>query len=198
MEMTFDKALTAFDISKKATFRLLNEGRLLEEIASSPNLHKMKYTYLHRQAIFNLAKQLRIDTTPYLTHDGEKYFMYIWFEEDVTRECHRMLNKHHKYEEGPNLDRETLVEMMLDWESARFSKLDKPLNAYQTLMKWMPTVMYEPMMATLQEYNLDNPECGPGITEEEYTLKANAVTPAMIVEEIKQLVNLTFTEEVRK
>ena len=40
MEMTLDKALTAFDISKKATFRLLNEGRLLEEIASSPNMNQ--------------------------------------------------------------------------------------------------------------------------------------------------------------
>ena len=192
MSMTRTKALLAFNMAKQATLRLLNDGKLEEEIANSPNLHKMKYTYLHRQAIFNLAKQLRVDITPYMSHDTDKYFMYLWLEEEVTREAHRTLNKHHAYDEGVNVGYETLVEMMLDWESARFSKVDKPRNAYQTLMKWMPTVMFEPMLATLQEFNLDNPECGPGITEEEYTRKANAVTPAMIAEEITKYKELKF------
>jgi hypothetical protein len=155
----------------------------------------MRYTYLHRQAIFTLAEKLGIDATPYLTHDTEKYFMYLWLEEDVTRECHRILNRHHDYDKGVAIDRETLLEMMLDWESARFSKPDKPRNAYDTLYKWMPVEMHEPMAALLKEYNLYYPTNEAGITTEEYKKQSEAITPAMIAAEIEKLKDLTFKEE---
>lgn len=193
--MTYDKALATFYVAKRATLFLLQNGTLEKAIAESPNLHKMRYTYLHRQAIFTLAEKLGIDATPYLTHDTEKYFMYLWLEEDVTRECHRILNRHHDYDKGVAIDRETLVEMMLDWESARFSKPDKPRNAYDTLYKWMPVEMHEPMAALLKEYNLYYPTNEPGITAEEYKKQSEAITPAMIAAEIEKLKDLTFKEE---
>ena len=193
--MTYDKALAAFYVAKRATLFLLQNGTLEKAIAESPNLHKMRYTYLHRQAIFTLAEKLGIDATPYLTHDTEKYFMYLWLKEDVTRECHRILNRHHDYDKSVAIDRETLVEMMLDWESARFSKPDKPRNAYDTLYKWMPVEMHEPMAALLKEYNLYYPTNEPGITAEEYKKQSEAITPAMIAAEIEKLKDLTFTEE---
>jgi len=28
--------------------------------------------------------------------------------------------------------------MIIDWECARYTKVDKPLNAYETLMKYYP------------------------------------------------------------
>ena len=193
--MTYDKALAAFYVAKRATLFLLQNGTLEKAIAESPNLHKMRYTYLHRQAIFTLAEKLGIDATPYLTHDTEKYFMYLWLEEDVTRECHRILNRHHDYDKSVAIDRETLVEMMLDWESARFSKPDKPRNAYDTLYKWMPVEMHEQMAPLLKEYNLYHPTNEPGITAEEYKKQSEAITPAMIAAEIEKLKDLTFTEE---
>ena len=193
--MTYDKALATFYVAKRATLFLLQNGTLEKAIAESPNLHKMRYTYLHRQAIFTLAEKLGIDATPYLTHDTEKYLMYLWLEEDVTRECHRILNRHHDYDKGVAIDRETLVEMMLDWESARFSKPDKPRNAYDTLYKWMPVEMHEPMAALLKEYNLYYPTNESGITAEEYKKQSEAITPAMIAAEIEKLKDLTFKEE---
>lgn len=193
--MTYDKALATFYVAKRATLFLLQNGTLEKAIAESPNLHKMRYTYLHRQAIFTLAEKLGIDATPYLTHDTEKYFMYLWLEEDVTRECHRILNRHHDYDKGVAIDRETLVEMMLDWESARFSKPDKPRNAYDTLYKWMPVEMHEPMAALLKEYNLYYPTNEAGITAEEYKKQSEAITPAMIAAEIEKLKDLSFKEE---
>ena len=193
--MTCDKALATFYVAKRATLFLLQNGTLEKAIAESPNLHKMRYTYLHRQAIFTLAEKLGIDATPYLTHDTEKYLMYLWLEEDVTRECHRILNRHHDYDKGVAIDRETLVEMMLDWESARFSKPDKPRNAYDTLYKWMPVEMHEPMATLLKEYNLYYPTNEPGITAEEYKKQSEAITPAMIAAEIEKLKDLTFKEE---
>lgn len=190
--MTYEKALTAFNVAKRATLMLLNNGDLENAIKQSPNLHKMRYTYLHRQAIFTLAKRLNIDATPYLSHDVEKYFMYLWLEEDVTREAHRILNKHHDYDKGLAVDRVTLIEMMLDWESARFSKPDKPRNAHDTLYKWMPTDIHDPMAALLKEFNLYYPTNEKGITAEEYKYKESAVTPAMIAEEIARFKDMTF------
>ena len=195
MNVTYKDAVMAFNVAKRATIMLLQNDMLEKTIAESPNLHKMRYTYLHRQAIFTLAKRLGIDATPYLCHDTEKYFLYVWLEEDITRECHRILNRHHDYDKGVAVDRKTLIEMMLDWESARFSKPDKPRNAYDTLYKWMPVEMHEPMAALLKEYNLYYPTNEAGITAEEYKKKAEAITPAMIVAEIEKFKDLTFEEE---
>ena len=50
---------------------------------------------------------------------------------------HRKMNRHHVKN---NLKKTTndLIETIIDWECARLTKPDKPLNAYDTLMKFYP------------------------------------------------------------
>ena len=46
--------------------------------------------------------------------------------------------------------------MLLDWESARYTKLDKPLNAYDTLHKFYPD-MIDRVEPLLTKYGIDKP-----------------------------------------
>ena len=62
--------------------------------------------------------------------------MYLFYgKKDVSR-IHRDLTVHHENDlEKSELD---YIEMVLDWESARYTKPDKPLNAYDTLINYYP------------------------------------------------------------
>ena len=44
--------------------------------------------------------------------------------------------------------------MVLDWESARYTKPDKPLNGYDTLYKFYPNLTNE-ILPILKEFNID-------------------------------------------
>ena len=46
------------------------------------------------------------------------------------------------------------MEMVLDWESARYTKPDKPLNAYDTLYKFYPE-LEEHILPILKDLGID-------------------------------------------
>lgn len=179
---------------RKVKKMLKNRDLLLDMIKNSPNFHKMKYTYLHRQAIFYLAKELGINIDYMWAHDTEKYIFYLFETEDFTRKMHRTLSAHHWYSLGKNHSETTLVEMMLDWESARFTKPDKPKNAYDTLYCWMPDEIKEPMLPILKRHNLDKHIVFEPLSEDKYKKMSDAVTPNMILDELELAVTV-FVED---
>ena len=74
--------------------------------------------------------------------------------EMCIRDRHRKLSLHHENEIEKNyID---YIEMILDWESARYTKPDKPLNAYDTLYKYYPNMEHE-ILPILKEFEIDKP-----------------------------------------
>ena len=60
--------------------------------------------------------------------------MYLFYDKKDASNIHRDKTVHHENElEKTELD---YIEMVLDWESARYTKPDKPLNAYDTLVNY--------------------------------------------------------------
>ena len=104
------------------------------------NFEYIKYTYKHRKIVIKLAEKYFSDNQELLEqvkyHDLDKMYMYLFFgKKDVSR-MHRDLVAHHENElEKSDAD---YIEMVLDWESARYTKPDKPLNAYDTLINYYP------------------------------------------------------------
>ena len=87
-------------------------------------------------------------------HDLDKLFMYLFYDKKSASKIHRDLSKHHENElEKDYLD---YVEMVLDWESARYTKPDKPLNAYDTLVNFYSN-MTEIILPILKEMEIDKP-----------------------------------------
>lgn len=101
---------------------------------------KIIYTLKHKKAFLLVERQLRGKNTlrGYL-HDLDKPFLYMafWIKLEDIQKIHRNRNAHHVRNNLPKT-REDLIDSIIDWECARLTKPDKPLNAYQTLIKFYP------------------------------------------------------------
>ena len=120
------------------------------------NLEHIKYTYKHRKIVIKLGEKYFPDNQELMTklryHDLDKLFLYLFYDKKDVSKLHRDLTSHHEN----NLDKNELdyIEMVLDWESARYTKPDKPLNAYDTLCKYYPNMENE-ILPILKEMGID-------------------------------------------
>lgn len=101
------------------------------------NLKHVIYTFKHIICINKLAIKYKVWKIRYLFHDVDKLFMYVllfWKSSKEIHKIHRLHSNHHiENIESKNIDWEMAI---LDWECARFTKPDKPLNARETLEKY--------------------------------------------------------------
>lgn len=79
------------------------------------------------------------------THDVDKLFMYRFLPVSVACWLHKLIARHHNRN---TTNAYTLMEMLIDWECARLTKPEKPLNAYDTLYKYYEDMIdrMEPIM----------------------------------------------------
>ena len=99
---------------------------------------RINYTWQHKKAYLKVEKELTSKNTlsGYL-HDLDKILMYILFiPKDTVSNIHRKISSHHER----NNKIKNLKEAIIDWECARFTKLDKPLNARETYHKYYNNV----------------------------------------------------------
>lgn len=155
------------------------------------NREYIEYTYKHRKIVNFLAKKYFGDNIELLEklkqHDMDKLFTYLFYgKKDVTN-VHRTLIPHHQNEiEKTYLD---YVEMVLDWESARYTKPDKPLNAYDTLYKFYPELEVH-ILPILKEIGIDKSGLPDEADVKEYALGLNNVSLEDIKEEMKEYIDL--------
>ena len=96
-----------------------------------------KYNHSHRMAVLDVERRC-LGHNRLLTrlHDLDKFAMCLLGVPDkwISR-IHRALSWHHPDNMVGwfNLD-----EAIFDWESARFTKPDKPLNAHDTCLRYYP------------------------------------------------------------
>ena len=100
------------------------------------NLNWCIYTYRHRRAFEYCVNKLIHD--PDLKeemlkrakiHDMDKMVMYLFLEQKEAQKIHMMHQPHHLENSLPRTY-EDLVETIIDYECAPYTKPDKPLNAY--------------------------------------------------------------------
>lgn len=111
----------------------------------------VRYTYLHRKAFKQVEKQLfgKISLRGYL-HDLDKIILYPFLGKKLTSKIHNNFARHHLKRAKTYKD---FKEMVIDWECARYTKPDKPLNAYDTLYKYYPQLI-NIILPILKELNL--------------------------------------------
>lgn len=151
------------------------------------NREHIEYTYKHRKVVMLLAQKYFSDNKELLErieyHDLDKLFMYLFYDKKTSSKIHRNLSSHHDNElEKDYLD---YVEMILDWESARYTKPDKPLNAYDTLINYYSN-MIDVILPILKEIGLDKSDT---LKEEEimnYVNNLNTITNEDIEKELQQ------------
>ena len=124
-------------------------------------IDRIKYTLMHRRAIkavmeiYVLEEDKEEVMKRYLVHDMDKVLMNLLdIPGDEIKKIHRSSKSHH-YIDGKEYSRIDYIEMIIDWESARYTKDDKPLNAKNTLIKYYNNI-YGEIMPLLREMGLDN------------------------------------------
>lgn len=154
MGLTYEQAAFKYNKAIKIVKERQRRGLLGVSIQNSENLYWIKYTYRHRQKLFEIGDKLGIPArTLYKNHDLNKYVLYLVYDKQTVTDVHRLISSHHDREAT---DIEVLTEMLLDWESARYTKSDKPFNAYDTLHKFYPDMTYrlEPLLI---KYSINEP-----------------------------------------
>jgi len=110
----------------------------------------INYTWQHKKAFLKVEKNLLGHNTirGYL-HDLDKIFLKIFLDSKTVHNLHRKHSRHHEIKAKT---KEDYIQMIIDWECARFTKPDKPLNARETLYKFYPNLKHEiePLLAALK------------------------------------------------
>ena len=129
------------------------------------NLESIKFTYKHRKVVDFLAKKY-LSKEEYeeiyhqiKLHDFDKMMSYLFYPRETCKIIHRENNAHH-LENNKTRTRLDYLEMIFDWESARYTKPDKPLNAYETLEKFYKNEE-EHLLPLLKELHLDKENTKP-------------------------------------
>lgn len=106
-------------------------------------IQEVIYISKHRKQVQRIAKKLGY-SFPF--HDFHKMINVLLFGDKIATKLHRKFSKHHLQ----NNDIKNKIEAAIDWESARFTKPDKPLNAYQTWKKYYSQVDMLPTLKLLK------------------------------------------------
>ena len=117
------------------------------------NIGAINYTKEHRKAFKKIEKEiLGHNTIRSIVHDLDKVILYNVWPHKKVKNFHRSTARHH-VENNIKKNRNDYIEMIIDWECARYTKPDKPLNAYDTLYKWYPELEKE-ILPILEEFNI--------------------------------------------
>ena len=109
------------------------------------NLEWCKYTYLHRKAFAYCVRKLvhepvlrRNMLARSRVHDMDKMIMYLFMDQKEAQALHVKMKAHHLENDLPRTY-EDLVETVIDYECAPYTKPDKPYFAFDfvnVLMEW--------------------------------------------------------------
>lgn len=156
------------------------------------NREYIEYTYKHRKIVIYLAnkyvKENKEETMNQIEfHDLDKLYMYLFYNKKDVSNVHRQLSSHHDNSiEKTDAD---YVEMVLDWESARYTKPDKPLNAYDTLYKYYPE-MEEKILPILKKFKIDKSDLPMEEDVLEYAKSLSNTNIDDIKEELKHYIDV--------
>lgn len=123
-------------------------------------LAEIAYVQRHRKEVQRIAKEHGY-SFPF--HDFVKMIMIFLFGDTIATRIHRKFSHHHAQfiwiyvHMGKHIrtkifagrDIKNKIEAAIDWESARFTKPDKPLDAYDTWKEYYSDIDMKPTLKLL-------------------------------------------------
>ena len=142
----------SFRINSEFNNAIISELKSLG-LCNKQSLEGQTYTLNHKQAY--LATQLAFRgqvSNSGILHDTDKLVIYGLCDKKQASKLHRMYARHHINIAKTDDD---LYDCVIDYECARYTKPDKPLNAYNTVFKFCPD-KYDILKPALIELGLDS------------------------------------------
>lgn len=114
-------------------------------------IDEIKKIIKHRAVVQKIAKEHGYS---FPLHDFVKLINIAIFGDKIATKLHRAFSGHHAHDYADihcNVYRDipNKIEAAIDWESARFTKPEKPLNAYQTWKKYYSDIDMEETLKKL-------------------------------------------------
>ena len=162
------------------------------------NMEWIKYTYRHRRAFEYCVRKLIKD--PALraemlkrakVHDLDKMVLYLSMSQKEAQKVHVKTQAHHLENDIPK-SYEDLVETVIDYECAPYTKPDKPLNAYDFTRllldyKVLDEGTAEKLFGIMKELGIDRSDDPTKDTEGmDYVNNIGEITEEMLYEEIRE------------
>lgn len=159
------------------------------------------YTYKHRRAFVYVVNRLIHD--PELKaemlrrariHDMDKMLLYLFWDQQRSQRYHVEHSAHH-LECGSPQTWYDMVETVIDYECAPYTKPDKPLNAYDFVHKLLDMGILEQekadqLLAIMHELGIDFSDTVMNDREGlDYIQAIGEVTEEMILREVLQYVS---------
>ena len=157
------------------------------------------YTYRHRKAFEYTVNKLIKD--PELkaemlkrakVHDVDKLKMYLVMDHIESQKKHVSESRHHLENDNPK-SYEDLVETVIDYECAPYTKPDKPLNAYDFTKKLLSMGAFgqetaDKLISIMHEFGIDS---SYDLTKSDpegmaYVQSIGEVTEEMILDDIRE------------
>lgn len=156
------------------------------------------YTYRHRRAMEYLIHKLLQEgeiknemLKRVVEHDMDKIIMYQFVSREEASAYHKNTSRHHMSNKLPKTYCDKL-EAVLDYESAGYTKPDKPLNAFDTINRFKASGIVSPSicddlliickdLGIARSYSVTEDEVGM-----KYLGQFDNVTEEMICEDIKR------------
>ena len=159
------------------------------------------YTYRHRIAFKYVTEKLIKDKDLKASilkraevHDMDKMLMYLFMDQYESQKIH-VQNKAHHLECSLPKTYEDLVENVIDYECAPYTKPDKPLNAYDFTKKLLAMELisediYTKLVEIMHEFGIDS---SYDITKDDEAMNfvrhMPEVTEEMILIEVMNYIN---------
>ena len=165
------------------------------------NLEWLRYTYKHRRAFDYCVDKLIKEPALHSelkrrakVHDMDKMIMYLFMDQKAAQELHVKTKAHHLENDVPK-SYEDLVETVIDYECAPYTKPDKPLNAFDLTgllvdYKVLDDEMAGRLYAIMKELGIDRSADLTQDTEGmEYVNAIDEITEEMILSDILFYIN---------
>lgn len=154
------------------------------------NWKYLEYTYLHRKALVYTINKLITDEglkermlERAEIHDLDKSTLYLFLPKEDASNYHRNHAPHHVENSIPKTKND-LIETVLDYECAGYTKIDKPLNAYDTIKQFNPSHKEE-LLEIVRELGIDYSYRNADDEEfKEYIKQYTPVSPNDVLQEI--------------
>ncbi len=165
------------------------------------NKEWLAYTYRHRRAFEYCARKYVQDPTLRAEllrrariHDMDKMVMYLFMDQQKAQQLHIQTQPHHLENHLPRTHAD-LVETVIDYECAPYTKPDKPLNAYDFVLKLMDMAILDretggKLIDIMKELNIAR--TGTIVEDAEgraYCAFIEPVTEEMLLEEILRYID---------
>ena len=175
------------------------------------NLKWCIYTYKHRKAFEYTVRKLIRD--PELleemlrrsrVHDLDKMYLYLFLDDQVVSQKIHVRRKAHHLENDSPKSREDLVETVIDYECAPYTKPDKPLNAWDFVRKMQELHYLDPKLAEqlfgiMRELGIDiSLDLRQDREAMAYMESIGEVTEEMILTEVMRFIREIPEEEYRE